>query len=68
MSDNIEEKVIDNAWEHSKHYGYDEKCSECYKNVKEFDTDDEITDEEWEQCKKDKLLEEAEQRDLIYED
>lgn len=30
--------MTDNYKEHKFHYAYDEKCSECYKNVKEFDS------------------------------
>lgn len=31
------DEVVDNYKEHSQHFNYDENCSECFKNVKEFD-------------------------------
>ncbi len=34
MSDTIEHNVTDNYLEHSLHVEYDEKCSECYKELK----------------------------------
>lgn len=30
-------EVEDHYEEHSQHFTYDENCSECFKNVKEFD-------------------------------
>lgn len=37
MKETIINEVEDNYQDHSQHNNYDEKCSECYKNVREFD-------------------------------
>lgn len=36
----IEKEIEDHYQDHKQHFTYDEKCSTCYSNVKEFDSDE----------------------------
>lgn len=76
MKETINNEVVDNYKEHSQHRNYDENCSECFKNVKEFDGEEydiiseipdelrpPLTREDEEQLTYDKRMEEAESRE-----
>ncbi len=71
MKETINNNVVDNYEEHSQHLVVDNNCSTCYNNPPQVMTNDEgyivnddrpvVTEDEWEECKQDKLLEESEQ-------
>ncbi len=51
MSKLENKEIVDNYKEHKFHNGYDEHCSTCFKNIREFngeDDDDEILAEDLE--------------------